>query len=431
MTPLRQRLPAAGSMILALALACIALSCSSAPTSRTTTRSGPSVRVCIADFAGTTTVQMQEGAVIETPRGAHVMSSATRLTCALRDDGAMTVRAGEKELGPIEGVFRCYHRGSAATFDINGRLYPDTLVFASDGTRLFIVNILPVERYLESVVPNEIGRNRKDNEYEAIKAQAIIARTYTMMKIDLPLRRLFDVYADTRDQVYTGMLTRTELATRAIRETRGQVLTFEGNYAECYFHSTCGGATEAVSLVWKRPQSKPYLKGVRDRSGEGDFCRISPSFRWSELYTRRDLEALLRTYLPSADDTIKASDFEGGAWTLVDLRILARMPSGRVQKLKIVMSSGNRTRTFLIEGDRIRWALRRTDASSVLRSAMFDLIIDRDASRAIRTVRIDGGGNGHGIGLCQWGAIARARMGIKAGAILRAYFPSTSLALAW
>jgi stage II sporulation protein D len=95
------------------------------------------------------------------------------------------------------------------------------------------------------------------------------------------------------------------------------------------------------------------------------------------------------------------------------------------------MSSGNRSRTFLIEGDRIRWALRRTDASSVLRSALFDLIIDRDASRAIRTVRIDGGGNGHGIGLCQWGAIARARMGIKAGAILRSYFPSTSLALAW
>lgn len=431
MTPQRQRLPRVGPRVLALALACIALSCSSGRPDRDAARTTPSVRVCIADFATTTTVQLQEGAVIESPRGTHVAGSATRLTCALQDDGAMSVRLGERELGPIEGVFRCYHRGGSATFDIDGKLYPDTLVFASDGTRLYIINILPVERYLESVVPNEIGRNRKDNEYEAVKAQAIIARTYTMMKIDLPLRRLFDVHADTRDQVYTGMLTRTELATRAIRETRGQVLTFEGNYAECYFHSTCGGATEAVSLVWKRPQSKPYLTGMRDRDGEGDYCRISPSYRWSELYTRRDLEALLRTYLPSADENIKASDFDEGPWTLTDMRILERMPSGRVQKLKISMSNGRRQRAFVLAGDRIRWALRRTDASSVLRSCLFDLIIDRDASRAIRTVRIDGGGNGHGIGMCQWGAISRARKGLKASAILRAYFPSTTLALAW
>ncbi len=431
MNPLRQRLCAAIPPALVPFLACAILACSSGSASRESAPPVPSVRVCIADFAGATSVQMQEGAVIETPRGSSVMAQAARLSCALQADGSMAVRAGERDFGRIEGVFRCYHRNPASTFDIDGKLYPDTLVFASDGTNMYLVNILPVERYLESVVPNEIGRNRKDNEFEAVKAQAIIARTYTMMKIDLPLRRLFDVYADTRDQVYTGMLTRTELSNRAIRETRGQVLTFEGKYAECYFHSTCGGATEAVSLVWKRPQSKPYLAGVRDRSGEGDFCRISPSYRWSELYTRRDLEALLRTYLPSADESIKASDFADEAWTLVDMRILARMPSGRVQQLKITMMSGARRRSFVLEGDRIRWALRRTDASSVLRSGLFDLIIDRDAARMIRTVRIDGGGNGHGIGLCQWGAIGRARMGIKVGAILRTYFPSTTLALAW
>jgi stage II sporulation protein D len=387
----------------------------------------PMIRVCIAQRSGEVELFSGGDFVIESLSRRERIADSTRIVVSASSKGAINVRAGTQRIDEAGGNIRMYSSAATHRFEFENKRYHDTITIAGDGASLHIINALPMEEYLRCVVPNEIGKNRGEDEFEAVKAQAILARTYAMQKIALPLRRLFDVYSDTRDQVYNGSADRAAITDRAVAATRGRVLQFDGKPAECYFHSTCGGRTEAVSLVWKRPQSKPYLAGIADSHGGGDYCRISPSYRWTESYTRRELEPILRVWLASAVETFRASDFPESGWYLLDVRILKRMPSGRVATLKIVIGNRTEKKTITVEADDIRRALRRPDGSGILRSTLFDLTIDRDENRWIRSVRIDGGGSGHGIGLCQWGAIARARKGWSAAAILNAYFPGTEI----
>jgi stage II sporulation protein D len=392
---------------------------------RNVSQQEPSIRVCIAERSRDIVLNISEGAVLQTSSKRYRLEGHEKLRCVLNDDGSIDVLMNEKKARTFKGAFRCFYRQPGSTFDFEGAIYADTLLIASDGQGLYLVNILPLEEYLRNVVPNEIGRNRKPSEEEAIKAQAILARTYALSKIALPLTRLFDVYADVRDQMFGGLSERDELTSRAVEATRGVVVTFHDQLAECYFHSTCGGSTEASSLIWKRPQSKPYLVGTSDRATENDFCRISPSYRWSERFSRGELEQILRIFLPAANDAILPEDIPDENWYLLDLNIIKRSPSGRVATLQVIMGNRSRQRAYYVHGDKIRWAIRRGDAERVLRSTLFDLVIERDSNRWIEWVRIDGGGAGHGVGMCQWGAIGRARSGSNAGEILSAFFPGT------
>ncbi len=400
----------------------------SAPLQQQMPSGEPSVRVCIAERSRELVLGIDEGAVLETVNRRFSLDGHRELRCVLDEDGAMQIIMDGRPARTLRGAFRCFYRDGDGVFAIDDGHYGDTLLVASDGRMLFAVNILPLESYLAGVVPNEIGRNRKRSEMEAVRAQAVLARTYALGKIVLPLARLFDVYGDARDQIFTGREGHDPLATEAIGSTRGMVLTWKGQLAECYFHSTCGGHTEASSLVWKRPQSKPYLTGIPDRGRGDDYCRISPSYRWTEAYGREEMENMLRTFLPAANDAILAEDIPERDWYLLDLNIIKRMPSGRVATLQIVMGNRSHQRAYYVHGDKIRWALRRTDSGRPLRSALFDVHIERDANRWITDIRIDGGGVGHGVGFCQWGGIGRARAGQAAHDILTAYFPGTGVA---
>ena len=403
------------------------LSCATTSQNDRASKTGPPVRVCVADPIKSLVCGLQSGAVIETEKREYTLKDSSRLTCLLGDDGRLQVRVGASELEDAGTVLRCRYREADKSFLLEGRRYSDTLLFTTDGRRLFAVNILPLERYLGGVVANEIGTVRVADEIEAVKAQAVLARTYALTKIELPLTRLFDVYGDSRDQVFSGMDSETELSVRAVHSTAGRALSFEGKYAECYYHGTCGGSTESVSLVWNRPQSKPYLTRVRDAGRLGDYCSQSPSYRWTETYRREDVESILQANYPPIHDSISTSSLPASKVHLLDMRILDRMPSGRVARLGIVMGNRARQWKYVLEADRIRWALRRADGNSILRSTLFDLDIERDRNQWITSITIRGAGNGHGIGFCQWGAIGRAKKGFLAEEILQAYFPGTVL----
>jgi stage II sporulation protein D len=428
------RLPA--SVFTSFFIAFIAFSgCSTPPPHAERWGAGPSIRVCIADRAQEVSVGIGEGAVLQTVDTRYSLDGRRGLRFDLEADGGIQVTVDGTPARRFRGVARCYYRQGGSTFDIGGNVYSDTLLIASDGQSLYVINVLPLEEYLKSVVPREIGRNRKSDETEAVRAQAIIARTYALAKMRLPLTRLFDVYDDTRDQVFGGLNGRDAVASSAVEQTAGLVLTYGNSLAECYFHSTCGGRSEASSMVWQRPQSKPYLTGVVDRAigprggfhGDGDYCRISPSYRWTEEYSREELESILRTFLPSANEAILPSDVPDAQWHLLDLKILRRGASGRVTMLKVVMGNRLQQRSYYLHGDKIRYGLRRSGGEQPLRSTLFDISLERNAARWIEHVRIDGGGNGHGVGLCQWGAIGMARAGRNAAEILAAYFPGTSV----
>jgi stage II sporulation protein D len=427
LTPRKRRVP---DVLVPLAVLCcfVFADCSSPRSFEADEGTGPSIRVCISERRPTQILTVRRQTVLETAGTKAILSDSVSIFLSVEPGPRLLMRIGAGRTVPIDGPCRFYSSLRGETFTFGGHAYSDTLLVLRDGAGITLINSLPLETYVRNVVPNEIGSRRPAKDLEAVKAQAVLARTYGLAKIRVPLARAYDVYADARDQVFTGMDPADPVASEAVARTEGEVLEYEGRLAECYYHAACGGATEAVSLVWRRPQSKPYLAGMRDGASGSEYCRIAPSWRWSEDYTRAELERMLMESVGLSVDSLGAAFDTARSFSLLDIQIVRRMPSGRVAQLKLLLGEPARPLTVMLEADRIRWAIRQKTNGQILRSTLFDLRIERDGQRWIRRVTVNGGGSGHGIGMCQWGAIGRARKGHTMRQILRAYFPGTELA---
>ncbi|HWM94425.1 MAG TPA: SpoIID/LytB domain-containing protein [Thermoanaerobaculia bacterium] len=143
----------------------------------------------------------------------------------------------------------------------NGKRYRGRiLVYLNDRGLLNLINEVPVEQYLRGVVPSEMGPEQY-NQVEALKAQAVAARTYTLRNLGEFSREGYDICATPRCQVYNGMGVEHPLSDRAISETSGQVVLYQGRLADTLYSSTCGGHTEDVKVIFPLKQ-EPYLEGV-------------------------------------------------------------------------------------------------------------------------------------------------------------------------
>jgi stage II sporulation protein D (peptidoglycan lytic transglycosylase) len=298
----------------------------------------------------------------------------------------------------------------------DGKAYLGRMEIRRVGDRVTLVNHVPLEAYLRGVVPWEIGAQPSDR-LAAVEAQAIAARTYAYKRLGQHAEAGFDVYADVVDQVYQGATREDSVANRAIAATRGLVLTRGADLVDAYYSSTCGGHTARIESVWPKP-AQSYLQGERDAPPAGGaFCAGSRHFRWSEAWSGAGLERTLQETLPPElglppDSTI------GG---LVDLRIATRDETGRVSVLEIQTTRC----VYRVVGDRIRWVLRPRDRG-LLRSTLFKLDIERSEGAIVRVV-VRGGGNGHGVGMCQMGGLEMARRGLAVDAILAHYYPGTRI----
>jgi stage II sporulation protein D len=280
--------------------------------------------------------------------------------------------------------------------------------------------VLPLETYLEGVVPHEIG-NPGPDAYAALEAQAVTARTYALGRIEQRRGEDFDVFAGVRDQVYRGVSGATRSAAAAVRDTRGLVVLYDDALAHTYYCATCGGHTSDIRRVWPQRQDAEYLHGAYDRSGRDpeSLCRWVRNFRWRYTFSGRELGAMLRRTLP-----VELGVAADGVGSFVDLRVSERSPSGRVRALDIVTTTG----TFTVEGDRIRWVIMAdVDRGRILPSTLFDVERTMRGGHAAM-ISIVGGGNGHGVGMCQNGAIAMARRGYSYRMILSHYYPGTGIA---
>jgi stage II sporulation protein D len=150
--------------------------------------------------------------------------------------------------------------GNAGVRVRNKRYRGRILVYLNDRGSLNLVNELPVEEYLRGVVPSEMGPEQY-SQLEALKAQAVAARTYTLRNLGEFTSEGYDICATPRCQVYGGMAVEHPLSDRAVRETAGQVLLFGGELADTLYSSTCGGHTEDARVVFPLKQ-EPYLRGV-------------------------------------------------------------------------------------------------------------------------------------------------------------------------
>lgn len=148
-----------------------------------------------------------------------------------------------------------------ASLRVRGKRYRGRLlVYLNDRGSLNLINELPVEEYLRGVVPSEMGPEQY-NQLEALKAQAVAARTYTLRNLGEFTREGYDICATPRCQVYGGMNVEHPLSDRAIAETAGQVLLYQSELADTLYSSTCGGHTEDAEVVFPLKQ-EPYLQGV-------------------------------------------------------------------------------------------------------------------------------------------------------------------------
>jgi len=298
---------------------------------------------------------------------------------------------------------------------VNGRAYRGLVEIVRHTAGITVVNRVLLESYLLGVVSAEMGR-RNLAEFEALKAQAVVSRTYALRNRRRRAALGFDLHAGVADQVYAGSGSETPEGLEAVRSTRGLVLSYEGAPIDAFYYSTCGGQT-ADGVEAFRAASRPYLRSFPDVDENGAaYCRISPRFRWREEWTGSALQATLRRTLPAA--TRVSSDQLG---VVRDVWVAQRTGSGRVGRLAITLRSNQ----VMVDGPAVRQVLRPT-SGDLLRSAAFTLAAT-GAGHAITRLVAEGSGAGHGVGLCQWGAVGRSRAGHDFQRILAAYFPGAAL----
>jgi len=297
-----------------------------------------------------------------------------------------------------------------------GRRYRGRVNVVRDASGLTLLNRVPVESYLAGVLAGEIGIRRNDEE-QALLAQAVVSRSFALKNRHRWEALGFDAWADVRDQVYNGVAGETPEVWSAVRRTAGEVLEYDGEIIEAYFHSTCGGSTAAVEEAFNTAQSRPYLRPVSDASGRGhSYCDLSPRFRWREEWDSAKLRAILSRTLPTVMHV--GGD---GLQRITDVAVSRTGPSGRVGELRVVFEHGD----IRVPGPEVR-AVLRPESGRLLQSTAFQLSVTRQDGAVTRLVAA-GAGSGHGLGLCQWGAVGRARAGQEYRKILTTYFPGTTI----
>ncbi len=325
----------------------------------------------------------------------------------VRPDGSRTERhGGISAVNVTEGRFAM----------ANGRRYRGRVNVIRGRTGLTLISRLSLESYLAGVLSQEMG-TRAPEEREALLAQAVVARTFALRNRGRWEADGFDATADTRDQVYLGVDVETAQAWAAVRATAGLVVRYHGRLIDAYYHSTCGGRTAAVEEVFRSAQRQPYLRSVSDASGGGHFyCERSPRFRWRAQWDATALRAILTRTLATVMEI--GGD---GLQRITDVQVTRTSSSGRVAELRFVFAHGD----VRIAGPDVRTVLRPT-SDQLLQSTAFRVFVTRSDS-GVGQLTIEGTGAGHGVGMCQWGAIGRARAGQPYRRILATYFPGTTV----
>ncbi len=290
---------------------------------------------------------------------------------------------------------------------LNKACYKGEFTISANGNKVNAINVIDMEDYLRGVVPYEIGK-LDESKFEALKAQAVAARTYAYKHYGSRTAQGFDIYADTRDQVYKGLQGTTELTDKAVRETQGVVMTYNGEFITAYYHSTCGGETEGIA-TWGRPDH-PYLKNKPDLRPDGTpWCRESNYSEWVREFTEDELRDLFQINAKEAKANVPSFS------NIHSISILDTLKSGRIHTLEVTTNNGK----FTAKADKIRWLFKR--GGTILPSSFFR--IHKSGNQWI----LKGKGFGHGVGLCQMGARARAQAGQSYIQILTHYYPGITL----
>ncbi len=318
---------------------------------------------------------------------------ALTLALAVRTDDVSdpAAGAGAQSLRVLLGTGAA-RRIDAQSFEFQGRSYRGTFSYTATGQ---VVNTVPLEQYLYSVVSREMPRSWPS---AALQTQAIVARTY-VLEHSRPTHD-YDLVPSQADQMYTGMDAEHAETSAAVDATSGRVLRFARGFAQTVYSSCCGGHTEASSQAWGGAPL-PYLCGIRCT-----FCKDSPWYEWTQSISVQKLRDALAEQFSQLGD-------------LQDVTPDPPDPSGRAQFWTFEGSGGARR----VKAADLRRAIgARTLPSLLVRRTQFA----RSAQPQPELI-VQGAGLGHGVGLCQWGARGMAAAGARAADILSFYFPGTQI----
>jgi stage II sporulation protein D len=375
----------------------------------------PEVRIGLVVGAASISVGGGAALGVTGPDGSHLWMIPAGETWQVTVAGnAFTLASRGWTSAPLEAV-TLTPAESNSLVRVNGKGYRGSVVILRGGAGITVVNRVGLESYLLGVVSAEMGR-RGPAEQAALRAQAVVSRTYALRNLGRWKAQGFDLSATVADQVYSGQGAETPEGRAAVGDTRGRVLTYEGAPIEAFFYSTCGGRTADGAEVF-RGTARSYLRSVPDQAADGSiYCSISPRYRWHEEWTGEALRSTLERNLPPVAGRQSVNVRE-----VSNLRVSRRSSSGRVDQLAIGLGGPEIT----VEGPAIRQVMR-LNSGEPLRSTAFDLIATVSGQR-VTHLTVDGMGSGHGVGFCQWGAVGRARAGQGYEQILAAYFPGTRL----
>jgi stage II sporulation protein D (peptidoglycan lytic transglycosylase) len=286
---------------------------------------------------------------------------------------------------------RLVPRTQDAVIYAGSKLYRGSLEVKRRAGGLIVVNTLDLEEYLYGVVPKEAPTQW---QMAALRAQAIVARTYALYKRARQINRDYDLAAQyIRDQHYEGLSAEHARTTQAVNDTQGLVLTCHGALIPAYYHAESAGYTENSEHVWSSPH--PCLRAVK-----APIYPASPYLEWSVSLSLQDIQAALAKH-GYAVGTIRRLD------------PIEHSPTGRVMLLKVTHKSGE----TVLRGTDFRLAL----GPEIIRSTRFTVQL-RDG-RAF----FHGQGWGHGVGLCQWCSQGMAELGYDYEAILTHYYQGAKL----
>ncbi|MEK7813424.1 MAG: SpoIID/LytB domain-containing protein [Candidatus Desantisbacteria bacterium] len=257
----------------------------------------------------------------------------------------------------------------------------------TNGARILVVNIIDLEQYLYGVVKCEMSDSFP---IEALKAQAIIARTFALSNLKKHQDKGYHLCPLVCCQVYNGVSAESKITTESVDKTRSLVLSYENNLARTFYHSCCGGKT--APFIWKENSETPYLQ-----SKNCPFCKHprNSSYSWTQRVSFYEIQKAFSTG-EIASVLIKEHD-----------------ESSRAKTILICHSEGN----SIINANKFRTVLGYTR----VKSTMFTLHNDGQG------VVLNGTGYGHGVGLCQWGARGMAEAGYDFKEILGFYYSGVCL----
>jgi SpoIID/LytB domain protein len=314
--------------------------------------------------------------------------------------------------------------------EISNRPYAGTLKLQPNAHQSFtLVNKVPLETYVRGVVPHEIGYNAP---YAAVQAQAILARTYVLASMHRFKVDDYELCADTQCQVYRGLEDTTEVADRAVADTKGLILTYNNRAIDALYSSTTGGITANYNDIWDGTP-RPYLQSVLDLVNRPENQRSAninddknlkafldrqegfneagwKTLRWRKSGSLDELQISLKKFLRFSGDNI--TNFNA----IKQLQVSKRSASGRVLEIEVTTDTGK----IFVKKDEIIDAFDPPDSTFFRLEPIYK-------DKVLTGYAFIGGGLGHGVGMSQTGSYNLARMGWTYDRILNFYYTNAQL----